>query len=234
MRKLLLATAALLALSSGANADVIKLFSGGSGYTGPFSGAGTVYNTIITTPGVLQSCANGGACNVELISTPQTYGSGVDGLTASASGGTGFKVWDDTSPNFGGVGVGTGDTTGSDNNDNINGTNVLTLVFNSSVTLKGVATLFDPAHGPFGGNPLTDSFLLNGNPVSFANANNQLLALTGTTFTFQENGSNAAFYVSGLSFTPGVPEPSTWAMMLLGFVGLGFAFRQSRRKVSLA
>jgi hypothetical protein len=30
------------------------------------------------------------------------------------------------------------------------------------------------------------------------------------------------------------PEPSTWAMMLLGFAGLGFAFRQSRRKVSFA
>jgi hypothetical protein len=31
-----------------------------------------------------------------------------------------------------------------------------------------------------------------------------------------------------------VPEPSTWAMMLLGFISLGFAFRQSRRKVSFA
>jgi endo-1,4-beta-xylanase len=31
-----------------------------------------------------------------------------------------------------------------------------------------------------------------------------------------------------------VPEPSTWAMMLLGFAGLGFAFRQSRRKVAFA
>ena len=31
-----------------------------------------------------------------------------------------------------------------------------------------------------------------------------------------------------------VPEPSTWAMMLLGFAGLGFAFRQSRRKLSVA
>jgi PEP-CTERM motif len=28
-----------------------------------------------------------------------------------------------------------------------------------------------------------------------------------------------------------VPEPSTWAMMLLGFAGLGFAFRHSRRRV---
>jgi hypothetical protein len=33
---------------------------------------------------------------------------------------------------------------------------------------------------------------------------------------------------------PGVPEPSTWAMMLIGFAGLGFAFRRSRRKVSFA
>ena len=31
-----------------------------------------------------------------------------------------------------------------------------------------------------------------------------------------------------------VPEPSTWAMMLIGFAGLGFAFRHSRRRVSLA
>jgi PEP-CTERM motif len=29
-----------------------------------------------------------------------------------------------------------------------------------------------------------------------------------------------------------VPEPSTWAMMLIGFAGLGFAFRQSQRSVS--
>jgi CHRD domain/PEP-CTERM motif len=34
-------------------------------------------------------------------------------------------------------------------------------------------------------------------------------------------------------FLSAVPEPSTWAMMLLGFAGLGFAFR-SRRKVSFA
>jgi hypothetical protein len=30
------------------------------------------------------------------------------------------------------------------------------------------------------------------------------------------------------------PEPSAQAMMLLGFAGLGFAFRQSRRKASAA
>jgi hypothetical protein len=35
-------------------------------------------------------------------------------------------------------------------------------------------------------------------------------------------------------FLSAVPEPSTWAMMLIGFAGLGFVFRQSRRKVAFA
>ena len=35
-------------------------------------------------------------------------------------------------------------------------------------------------------------------------------------------------------FLSAVPEPQTWVMMLLGFAGLGFAFRRSRRKVSFA
>ena len=39
---------------------------------------------------------------------------------------------------------------------------------------------------------------------------------------------------SPLTAVSGVPGPGTWAMMLLGFLGLGFAFRQSRRKVSMA
>jgi hypothetical protein len=35
-------------------------------------------------------------------------------------------------------------------------------------------------------------------------------------------------------FLSAVPEPATWAMMLIGFAGLGFAFRQSRRRVAVA
>jgi hypothetical protein len=46
------------------------------------------------------------------------------------------------------------------------------------------------------------------------------------------DGAESFFLVS--STTSAVPEPATWGMMLLGFVGLGFAFRQSRRKVSFA
>ena len=34
--------------------------------------------------------------------------------------------------------------------------------------------------------------------------------------------------------TPAVPELSTWAMMLLGFAGLGFMFHRTKRQVSFA
>ncbi len=38
-----------------------------------------------------------------------------------------------------------------------------------------------------------------------------------------------------LALSPVVPEPSTWAMMLLGFAGLGFAgYRASRKSAKVA
>jgi hypothetical protein len=43
---------------------------------------------------------------------------------------------------------------------------------------------------------------------------------------------NAAFSLAG---TEGVPEPATWAMMLLGFAGLGYAgFRSRKKAISIA
>jgi hypothetical protein len=54
--------------------------------------------------------------------------------------------------------------------------------------------------------------------------------------TIETQSANAAdlsdLFVPGA--ISGVPEPSTWAMVLIGFCGLGFAFRQSRRKASFA
>jgi hypothetical protein len=51
----------------------------------------------------------------------------------------------------------------------------------------------------------------------------------GTDITHQ-GPFNASFSLTGST----VPEPATWVMMLMGFVGLGLAFRQSPRKVSMA
>jgi hypothetical protein len=41
--------------------------------------------------------------------------------------------------------------------------------------------------------------------------------------------------IRGVSFAPSVPEPSTWAMMLIGFIGVGFAgYRRASRERTLA
>jgi uncharacterized membrane protein len=48
-------------------------------------------------------------------------------------------------------------------------------------------------------------------------------------FISSADGINDAGQVVGVSFLMGVPEPSTWAMMLLGFAGLGIAGYRVRR-----
>jgi hypothetical protein len=57
-----------------------------------------------------------------------------------------------------------------------------------------------------------------------------------TTIEFDISGSGTARAgISADDFFVAVPEPSTWAMMLLGFAGLGFAgYRKSRPTVSIA
>ncbi len=47
--------------------------------------------------------------------------------------------------------------------------------------------------------------------------------------------TNASFGTRSYDFqTAGVPEPTTWSMMLLGFGSLGFLLRSSRRRAALA
>jgi hypothetical protein len=61
------------------------------------------------------------------------------------------------------------------------------------------------------------------------------------TFWFSDDPSGVSFLgpnTTEMAFTvtlsSSVPEPSTWAMMLLGFAGLGFAgYRRSRKAVSI-
>lgn len=45
-----------------------------------------------------------------------------------------------------------------------------------------------------------------------------------------QGSSNAQIFSTGM---PAVPEPATWAMMLLGFGGIGAAMRRSPRKTAL-
>jgi hypothetical protein len=49
---------------------------------------------------------------------------------------------------------------------------------------------------------------------------------TGSIFSFEHNRIETA--------VAAVPEPATWGMLLLGFIGLGFAFRNKRRMFAVA
>ncbi len=62
--------------------------------------------------------------------------------------------------------------------------------------------------------------------------------LTGTYDTDVALNLTSASYVGGDGVVTDrasvAPEPSTWAMTLLGFVGLGFGYRNSRKRAALA
>jgi hypothetical protein len=206
----------LVVAGSSANATTFVKFYTDAGNThgygnagDVFSGAGTLYASM-TTPGsgataTPVTCPTTGSCSADNIQTTLTFNlpaALVLNVTASDANVAGVKPWDDLAPNFGGIGAGTGDTSGNDRIDQINGTNKLILTFASSVHLTGVATLFDGAHTPFGnGTPLTGGFLLNGVFVTFADANTNKLNLNGTIFTFQEVSTDTPqFYVSGLAY----------------------------------
>jgi hypothetical protein len=104
----------------------------------------------------------------------------------------------------------------------------------------GTAGLFSATHDD------GISLFLQGTDNNNANDLLPIAASSPTTAEFNSVSIGPGIYelwyaeVNGLpavlqaSFNPSVPEPATWGMMLLGFAGLGFAFRQSRRKVSMA
>jgi hypothetical protein len=69
-----------------------------------------------------------------------------------------------------------------------------------------------------------------GNGDQSSPKNNQWVTITGldafTTVAFSDSGKNAFEFSLGT----GVPEPSTWALMAVGFAGLGFMSWRGSRK----
>jgi hypothetical protein len=98
---------------------------------------------------------------------------------------------------------------------------------NFGVTLSGL-TVFG-AH--FGNN--TDSDQNNVSAFWLVNlttpTNHITLLNNGTTTT--AGTSNAQLYATGINSA--VPEPATWALMLLGFGGMGVAMRRRRQQTTL-
>jgi hypothetical protein len=163
-------------------------------------------------------------------------------ITAST---TSPAVWFDRAPNFGGLGLQTASGPAGTGDDQIEGSGVLQLHFASSVTLTGIATLFDPAHATFGSgfDPNTVGsmhFLFcNANSpcnpstsVSFSTANNGPFSATGTDFAFKESADNVEFYVSALTYNP-VPGPIVGAGLpgLMAACGGLLALARRRRQL---
>lgn len=224
MKKLLLTSVALMAMSGSAGADILKFFQGSGigpapgSYQGPFSGAGTVYRQI---QGFTTTCSTtGGTCAGDDVQNIIHYNTNANSGTALDATGLSTDLLpqaiDDYQPNFGGLGV----VTVVDSNDQINGTNMLHLQFAHAVTITGLATLFHPDHvdtdGSFGGIGLGQiqnggykfDFSEDGSftdflgGVSFLNANTiNTIAVSGANFYFRAIDGNPDFYVSGLLYS---------------------------------
>jgi hypothetical protein len=95
-----------------------------------------------------------------------------------------------------------------------------------SVLLNGVVEATDNLGTIDAGQELMGSLSFSA-PVSAGV--NQIEILITRPYTSGGDGDTPNQYVTDISATVGsVPEPSTWAMMLLGFAGLGFAGYRGR------
>ena len=111
------------------------------------------------------------------------------------------------------------------------GINLFRSSFTSNVLPDGwtvtETTFIDPGNGLFTGNPLSShDFSAIGTDVQLALGNAGLVGPYSLTeqYTLHSNSVGSALSTINIS---AIPEASTWAMMMLGFIGVGFiAFRR--------
>ncbi len=94
--------------------------------------------------------------------------------------------------------------------------------------VDGQVELFATSYGL---NELSPSYLYE---ITDTLSDTTIAQASGETFaTLYSAPDNIS--IRGVSFAPSVPEPATWAMMALGFAGLGFAgWRRGTRQTALA
>jgi PEP-CTERM motif len=114
------------------------------------------------------------------------------------------------------------------------GLNTFTSNFTSNTLPAGwsvtEATFISAANGLFTGTPLSSAtFNAIGTSVKTATFNS--VAPFSVTEVYTVNATNAGTVLSTISLSAAVPEPSTWAMMILGFIGVGFmAYRRKDKQ----
>jgi hypothetical protein len=150
------------------------------------------------------------------------------GTTGSTSGTMSVTNVDSPTPNrltFDTIGASAGTVTSFfDFSESFNSTAVFAIV-----TTDGTLTL--EALQPGGGGTNITSVTGTGNNLTL----NTGLLTAGTLYRLTYTGNlTTAGNISGNATFTAVPEPATWAMMLLGFGGIGFAMRRRRRGLALA
>jgi hypothetical protein len=90
---------------------------------------------------------------------------------------------------------------------------------------------FFPNSDPY----LTELQLTFANSLQVASANDPIVGASsyecqGSFGCLYPTGGVTRYLVSGFASAGAVPEPATWAMMLIGFGGLGLALRTARRR----
>lgn len=115
----------------------------------------------------------------------------------------------------------------------------LTLTFNQTVNLSAIQlsywdkdgwlTTGDRATLSWGSNTLTLGTGSLQGTSGWESTSFSLSGVVGKTFTLTATGTGTQFRLAGLSATPAVPEPGTWATMGLGLLGVA-ALAQRRRR----
>jgi PEP-CTERM motif len=215
MKHLLLATAMAIGLGGVANAATVT-WDMSNGVASPGAAVGTTTN--------ITAC---GGC----------------GITISAAG---FSNAAQTTAvlfekNLGGNEIGLGLTNDPTGDDEISGTSNIVVNFKNAIAAGATAMSFDfkmdSTTSPDAWAVLTSSTGLPGSFVGLTSGSDEI-ARTGLPlanfYEFEATAGNVLISQVSATIPSGVPEPQTWALMLLGFVGLGFAFRTRRKSVSYA
>jgi hypothetical protein len=141
---------------------------------------------------------------------------------------------------FGEALVGSGTITTDDTSfvNSLNGYTVQTIT-GITGTYNG-SQITGLAPGTFGANNLfylTGPFFVDGNGLGFRTATGQavnLFVTNDTSYRVNAGGLSTGFVTASASaVTAAVPEPATWAMMLIGFGAMGLTLRRRNRATSI-
>jgi len=212
MKKILIGSVAAMALFAGsANAAiVIDLNLGNPGinsFPGPYAQV-TVDLTSSTTANIsFASLTNGG--NVYLMGGSGVAGVNVNALSWTVSALTGSN----SGSGFSGPSLSNG---GSSNEDGFGSFNQTFNEFDGyQYSLTNLSFTLTNTGGTWG----SDSEVLIGNASGFTAASHIFVAS-------QVDFQNGATIPTGFATVGGVPEPATWALMMVGFGLIGFAMRR--------